>query len=101
MEIIPITKSKGEFFKILATTDKSQVGVMTLDPDGDSGPEDVHTGDQIIYVIEGTARIVISGEEGKVNPGEAAIIPAGAQHHIYSHGKQQLFFLTVYSSPQY
>ena len=101
MRIIPIDKSKGEFFKILATTDKSQVGVMTLKPGGDSGPEDIHTSDQIIYLIEGEARLVVDGKDVQVKKGEAAIIPAGAQHHIYNDGKEDLFFITIYSSPQY
>ena len=77
---------------------------MTLKPGGDSGPEDVHTGDQIVYIIEGKARVVVNGTEENVQEGEAAIIPAGAQHHIYNDetaGGKELFFLTMYSSPQY
>lgn len=101
MQIIPVDTSKGEFFKILATTDKSQIGVMTLESGGDSGPEDVHSGDQIIYLIEGEARVVIDEEEGRVKKGEAIIIPAKAKHHIYNDGKGALFFLTMYAPPQY
>ena len=101
MHVISVDEHKGVFFKILATTDKTQVGVMTLKPGGDSGPEDIHTGDQILYIIEGTARLVVSSEDIRIQKGEALIIPTKAKHHIYNDGDTELFFLTMYAPPQY
>lgn len=101
MKIHKIQDFKGEFFKVLETTDKSQVGVMTVRPGGDSGPEEIHDGDQIVYVLEGEAELEIANEKAKLASGELAVIPAGAQHHIYNAGKSQLFFLTIYAPPQY
>lgn len=98
---IDVTGHKGQFFTILAETDKSQIGVMTIKPGQDSGPEEIHSGDQIVYVIDGEAQVRLNGEEGKVISGQALIIPAGAQHHIYNCGQNQLFFLTIYAPPSY
>jgi quercetin dioxygenase-like cupin family protein len=101
MQLLNIKKSKGEFFKILAETPLSQVGVMTIKPGGDSGPEDIHSGDQIIYIIEGEAEVETDGEKHNLTEGMAGIIPAKAKHHIYNNGTKELFFLTIYTPPAY
>lgn len=101
MDIVDIKKSKGEFFKILIETSLSQVGVMTIQPGGDSGPEDVHPGNQIVYIIEGEAEIESEGKKYALTEGMAGIIPAKARHHIYNRGKKDLFFLTIYAPPAY
>ena len=101
MDVVSAHHARGEFFKILAQTDKSQVGVMTIAPKGDSGPEEIHTGDQIVYIIDGEARVAVHGEELRMTKGDVAIIPKGARHHIYNDADTELFFLTVYTPPQY
>lgn len=92
---------KGEFFKVLGGTEKSQIAVMSIKPGEDSGEEGVHTGDQILYVIDGEARAVVAGEEEKVKQGEALIIPAKTKHRIYNDGPKELFSLNFYAPPQY
>lgn len=101
MHIHRLKNFKGDFFKILATTKRSQVGVMTIAPGGDSGPEEVHEADQIVYIVEGAAEVVVNGERGRLEAGELVTIPAGSQHHIYNKGKEPLFFLTIYAPPAY
>lgn len=102
MQITSADGNKGAFFKVLATTEKSQVAVMTLKPGADSGEGDIHTGDQVIYIVEGEARVVVGGEEGIAKKGDVAVIPAGSPHRIYNNSSDKdLFFVTFYSSPQY
>lgn len=101
MDILNITKEKGEKFKILAGTDRSQIGVMTIGPGEDSGPKEIHDGDQVIYVIEGEADVEFEGEHAALHEGEALIIPAGADHSIKNNGIKTLFFLTFYAPPAY
>ena len=101
MKIINVNNFKGDFFKILSETSLSQVGVMTIAPGGDSGPEDIHDGDQIIYIIEGEAEIEINKNKARVKVGDVVIIPKGAQHHIYNIGGAKLFFLTICAPPAY
>jgi len=52
MQATDITGHRGEFFRVLQQTTQSQVAVMTIAPGHDAGPEEEHTGDQIIYVVE-------------------------------------------------
>lgn len=101
MDIYRISKEKGKFFEVLGQTPRSQLAVMTIGAGRDSGPEETHEGDQIVYVIEGEADIAIAGEEGKLRAGDAAIIPAGARHHIWNNGESDLFFLNIYTPPEY
>lgn len=76
MTIHTIRDARGEFFKILETTAHSQVGVMTIPPGGDSGPEEIHLGDQIIYIITGETEVEVDRERKTVSAGELIIIPA-------------------------
>ena len=102
MEIVSADAAKGSFFKVLGTTDKSQVAVMTLRPREDSGEGDIHAGDQIIYVVEGEARVVINKEEGIAEKGDVAVIPARSPHRIYNDSSNKdVFFVTFYSNPEY
>ena len=101
MQIQNINNFKGDFFKILSETQLSQVGVMTIAPGKDSGPEEVHSGDQLVYIVEGEAEVEVNKEKAVMKAGDVVIIPKGAQHHIYNSGDEPLFFLTVYTPPQY
>jgi quercetin dioxygenase-like cupin family protein len=98
---IDILEHRGTFFKIVGNSANSQIGVMTIAPGEDSGPEEKHPGDQVVYVIEGEAEIEIEKERYQVRAGEAMIIPAMSQHHIYNKTDNELFMLTVYAPPSY
>jgi len=76
MEVVSVSRHKGEFFRVLQETERSQTAVMTIAPGADAGPAEGHAGDQILYVLEGQAR-------------------------VRSTGAQPLFFLTVYAPPAY
>ena len=57
MQVTDIRPHRGEFFTVLQQTKQSQAAVMTLAPGQDAGPEEVHDGDQVIYVVEGEALV--------------------------------------------
>jgi mannose-6-phosphate isomerase-like protein (cupin superfamily) len=101
MDIIHVTKEKGEEFKILGETERSQVGIMTIGPSDDSGAAESHTGDQVIYIIDGEAEVEMDGEKEKLSEGDCVIIPAGKQHHIVNNGMETLHIFSVYAPPSY
>lgn len=101
MEVVDIFGYKGEFFRVLQETPRSQTAVMTIAPGADAGPEEVHRGDQIIYLVEGEAVVQREGKEHRVGRGALVMIPAGARHHVRNPGSVPLFFLTVYAPPVY
>lgn len=100
-QLASILAHRGEFFRVLQQTTRTQCAVMTIAPATDAGPAEEHGGDQIVYVIEGEALVRIDGREHRASPGTLITIPAGANHHVANPGATPLFFLTVYAPPQY
>lgn len=101
MHMFDIAQHKGDFFKVLGATERSQIATMTIGPGSDSGQGDPHPGDQVVYMIEGVAEIEIEGEVREVGSGTCVIIPHGADHRIYNRSDNDVFFLNVYTPPAY
>jgi len=101
MEPVDIFAHKGGFFRVLQRTSRSQAAVMTIAPGGDAGPEEEHTGDQIIYIVEGEALVRVQNQEYHVGPGTLLTIPARTRHYVENPSSIPVFFLTVYAPPAY
>jgi mannose-6-phosphate isomerase-like protein (cupin superfamily) len=99
--VASITAHRGEFFRVLHQTSRTQCAVMTIAPGADGGPAEEHRGDQIVYVIEGEALLDVEGREHRAAAGTLVTIPAGARHDVRNPGTTPLFFLTVYAPPEY
>ena len=63
MDVVWAPAHRGEFFRVLQQTERSQTAVMTIAPGEDGGPEEEHHGDQVVYVVEGEALVTIAGKE--------------------------------------
>src|SRR4029077_3968813 len=56
-----------------------------------------HPGEEITYVVEGEADIIIEGRPTrKVKGGDGFVIPAGAKHDAYNTGTKPLKLVGVY-----
>jgi mannose-6-phosphate isomerase-like protein (cupin superfamily) len=100
-QVTALAAHRGEFFRVLQQTSRTQCAVMTIAPGADGGPAETHHGDQIVYVIEGEAVVRIDGREHPAGAGTLVTIPAGADHHVRNPGSTPLFFVTVYAPPEY
>lgn len=101
MDAVDVFAYRGQFFRVLQQTARSQTAVMTIAPGADAGPEERHDGDQVIYVVEGEAIVRIGDREHKAAPGALVTIPAAQLHHVRNPGRNPLFLLTVYAPPAY
>jgi mannose-6-phosphate isomerase-like protein (cupin superfamily) len=101
MDVVDTRRHRGEFFKVLQQTERSQTAVMTIAPGADAGPEERHEGDQIVYVVEGEAIVRIGEVEHRAGAGALVMIPAGTRHHVRNPGRVPLFFVSVYTPPEY
>ena len=99
--VIDTSRFRGQYFEIMQDTGRSQTAVMTIAPGEDAGPAETHTGDQIIYVIEGRARVRLGEVEREAGAGACIMIPAGTRHHVDNPGSAPLFCLTIYAPPVY
>ncbi len=100
-EVVDALAHRGEFFRVLQQTGRSQTAVMTIPAGADGGPPETHDGDQIVYVVEGEAIVRIGDREHKAGPGALVMIPAHTRHHVRNPGITPLFFVTVYAPPEY
>jgi mannose-6-phosphate isomerase-like protein (cupin superfamily) len=101
MDVVDVFQHRGTFFRVLQQTKITQTAVMTIEPGADAGPPERHDGDQIIYVIEGDAFITIGETTKRCGPGTLAVVPLRTEHHVTNAADRPLFFLTIYSPPQY
>jgi quercetin dioxygenase-like cupin family protein len=84
---------------VLGKTPQTESMVFTIPPGFGSDRENSHRGDQLIYVIEGTATCRVSGKECVIKAGDFVTIPAGAPHTLRT-GAEKLFALTVFAPPE-
>jgi mannose-6-phosphate isomerase-like protein (cupin superfamily) len=99
--IVDTLAHRGEFFRVLQQTARSQTAVMTIEAGGTAGPEERHEGDQVLYIVEGEALVRLGGTEHRAGPGSLVLIPAGQTHHVRNPGRAPLFLVTVYAPPEY
>jgi quercetin dioxygenase-like cupin family protein len=83
----------------LGKTPQSESMVFTIPPGFKNDHENSHKGDQLIYVIEGSATCRVSGKECEIKAGDFVTIPAGAPHTLRT-GADKLFALTVFAPPE-
>lgn len=94
------TVDNDNFRKVLNTTEKSQLVVMSLLPGEDIG-EEVHDVDQFIRVEEGEGKAVLDGEEFEIEDDFAVVIPAGTRHNIINTGVGEMKLYTIYTPPEH
>jgi mannose-6-phosphate isomerase-like protein (cupin superfamily) len=72
------------------------VGIVTIDPES-RGSRHVREIEEIIYVLEGTGRIVTDEGPVDLDAGQAAIIPPGVHHYHENPGKTPLWKLWIFA----
>lgn len=95
------TAENENFRKVLNTTDKSQLVLMSLLPHEDIGEEVHEHVDQFIRIEKGEGKAVLNGEEFHIEDGFAVVIPAGTRHNIINEGDGEMKLYTVYTPPNH
>jgi mannose-6-phosphate isomerase-like protein (cupin superfamily) len=87
----------GDAFKVLASTDRSQLAIMNLAPDETSGEYGNEHGwaDQWLLVLEGGGRLKVEDTTVDLKPGDVAVIPAGAKHQVIGPQKSVSIYAPV------
>lgn len=96
------TLENENFRKVLNTTEKSQLVVMSLEIGEDIGMEVHEDHDQFIRIEQGEAMVILDGEETKVEDDFAIVIPAGTEHNIVNISEtKKLKLYTIYTPPEH
>jgi mannose-6-phosphate isomerase-like protein (cupin superfamily) len=100
---------RGAFFRVIHSTKRSQVAMMTVPAGQEAGAPETHAGaDQVLLVLEGkaTAKVWSAGPqrppvERRLEAGGILVVPGGMQHWVRSDGPGDLVLFTVYAPPAY
>ena len=85
--------------QMLQKTPQSQTVVFTIPAGFSTDRENAHKGDQLIYVITGSATARVSGKEQEIKAGDLLMIPAGSPHTLRT-GSEPLFGFTIFAPPE-
>jgi len=96
------TEKNADFRRVLYTGKHSQLVLMNLKPGEEIGAEVHEHIDQFFRFESGEGAVFIDGVQHKVHGGDAAIVPAGANHNVVNTSDHvKLKFYTIYSPPEH
>lgn len=100
-EVLSLAQANDDFRRVLFTTDRSQLVLMSLQPGEEIG-EEVHEGiDQVLAFVAGEGEAVIEGARSRVGTGSVVIVPGGTRHNFINTGATPLRLITVYTPPEH
>ncbi len=83
----------------LAVTERSLLDLYCVAP-GQSQKAHTHDAqDKVYYVVEGSGRFTLGGEEERLSAGEALVAPAGVEHGLLNDGTEPLLVLVMVAPP--
>lgn len=92
----------NEFFrKVLYTTPRSQLVLMTLRAGEEIGLETHAEHDQFIRVEAGVGKAFLNDTTYDLADGSALVIPAGTKHNIVNTGSDPMRLYTLYTPPEH
>ena len=100
-DVYDLARRNEDFRRVLFTTERSQLVLMTIKPGEEIG-EEVHEGiDQVLVFVEGGGEAVLAGATKIVRAGSVVVVPAGTRHNFITRGDKPLKLFTVYTPPEH
>lgn len=95
-----VTQDAAKMAKVaLAATPRALLDLYCVAP-GQAQPPHVHEDqDKIYYVVAGSGRFSLGPESERLEPGDALVAPAGAEHGLVNDGTEPLLVLVVVTPP--
>lgn len=99
---VDVHAEKGERFKVLRTSDRTQLATMTLPAGATTSNDEGNTqSDQVIYVVEGRIELTAGDDKRELRAGEAAIVPAATPTRIRVMGRRSATLFNIYGPPAF
>jgi quercetin dioxygenase-like cupin family protein len=76
---------RGVLIGLLASTEHLTVGNLRLLP-GQTSIEECHEGDELVYTVSGSMRVLAEGVDTVLDAGDAFFVPAGVAHRYAAVG---------------
>lgn len=94
-------KENTFFRQVLETSKNTQIVIMSIPPGGEIGEETHPDNDQILYLVEGSGKVILNGEEQAYEKGDLVLVSAGTKHNFVNTGSEDLKIITTYSPPHH
>lgn len=89
------------FRQVLENGEHTQVVVMSIPPGTDIGEETHPDNDQVLYLLTGSGKVVLNGQEEAYEAGDLVLVKAGTLHNFINTGTTDLKIVTTYSPPHH
>jgi mannose-6-phosphate isomerase-like protein (cupin superfamily) len=93
-----LVKKIGEAGPLVSAMESRQLrsGYVMLGPGEDVGEHSTGAGEELIVLLEGTAKILADGETRSVNAPSIVMVPAGTRHNVRNGAEVLLRYVYVY-----
>ena len=94
---------KNEIKWIIPNAQKNMMEpiLLTLEPGGETYPDNPHEGEEFGYVLKGTITIVQGNKKYKVKAKETFYMSGDKSHYLYNHGNSEAKVLWVTTPPMF
>lgn len=99
--IVGRAKTNTFFREVLENGQHTQIVIMSIPPGGEIGDEVHPDNDQILFLVEGTGKVILNGEEAHYSSGDIVLVRAGVRHNFINTGTSGLKIITTYSPPHH
>jgi mannose-6-phosphate isomerase-like protein (cupin superfamily) len=100
-DVVDLARRNEDFRRVLFTTGRSQLVLMSIKPGEEIGEETHDDVDQVLMFVEGEGEAVLAGESGPVKAGSVVVVPAGTRHNFITRGNASLKLYTIYTPPEH
>jgi mannose-6-phosphate isomerase-like protein (cupin superfamily) len=100
-DIKRLTVNNGFYRRVLHTGQHSQLVLMSVPPEGETGEHNEKDTDKILFIVKGTAASVLNKRTRKAGKRDMIFVPAGSLHNLINTGRHDLRLFVVYSPPLY
>lgn len=100
-DVAELAQTNSDFRRVLNTTERSQLVLMSIPAGGEVGEETHKDNDQILVFAQGKGHAVFGGDRRTVREGDVVVVPAGTKHNFIADEAQTLKLYTVYAPPHH
>jgi mannose-6-phosphate isomerase-like protein (cupin superfamily) len=94
-------KQNEYFRRVLVTGEHTQVVIMSIPAGGEIGLEAHPDNDQVLYLVEGSGKVILNGQESAFKAGDLVLVKAGVKHNFLTVGETPMKIITTYSPPHH
>lgn len=100
-DVRQLALENSDFRRVIKTTERSQLVLMSVPAGGEIGEETHTENDQVLSFVEGSGHAVLAGTRLEVSPGTVVVVPAGTRHNFLADAGDMLKLFTVYAPPHH